>query len=270
MAAGPLALASLEPVFIWAPSARCGVTLLQRLITSSREVLVFGEDTFLTNMLPQAIMTYANRPASDEARKRLAGGDYKFWSSAAHPDTQAYKQAALQSLMQVIGVYESSARAEGFSRWGVKEPNPNWDAVNIFATLMPKSRHVFIYRHLVDVLRSYKARGWLTKPGSARDTAKMWSVNVENILNNAGSSRCCVVRYETLLENREQETAQLCAYLGIKNVDLSVFDTKVNTFAAETDVAKGQYVAPVELTAQERSDMFSEAGPMLARAGYQA
>lgn len=265
----PVSAATLSPVFIWAPTARCGVTLLQRLITSSREVLVFGEDTFLTNMLPMAIATYSGeRKDSNEARKRLASGDYRFWSSAAHPDTQLYVQGLYQALSGVISVYETSARAEGFKRWGVKEPNPNWDAVNFYATVFPRSKHLFVYRHIEDVMRSYKSRGWLKTIDDVRNTATQWAVNMENILANRSSPRACVIQYEELLSGREKECQRIREYLEITAFDMSVFDTKVNTFAS-VESPKSEYVAPTALAVEERDAMYGACGEALRAAGYE-
>ena len=50
---------SEKPVFIWAPAQRCGTGLLQRLVTSSKEVIVFGEDRFFTDNLPNLMLEHA-------------------------------------------------------------------------------------------------------------------------------------------------------------------------------------------------------------------
>ena len=40
---------SLDPVFVFAPSARCGITLVQRLLNSTGQIVVHKEDSLLVN-----------------------------------------------------------------------------------------------------------------------------------------------------------------------------------------------------------------------------
>ena len=56
----------MEAVFIWAPVPRCGTGLLQRLVTSSRQVLVFGEDAFLVQVLPRSLLARHDARAETE------------------------------------------------------------------------------------------------------------------------------------------------------------------------------------------------------------
>ena len=50
------AMAAHAPIFITAPSARNGVTLIQRLLNSTRQIMVFGENTLLVDHLPNGAL----------------------------------------------------------------------------------------------------------------------------------------------------------------------------------------------------------------------
>ena len=46
---------NLQPVFITAPTARNGVTLVQRLLNSSKQIIVYGENTDFMSVLPKLV-----------------------------------------------------------------------------------------------------------------------------------------------------------------------------------------------------------------------
>ena len=66
---------AVNNIFIWAPTQRCGTGLVQRLVTSSKEVLIFGEDKFLTDWLPKLMIEHAelDNDIKDSTAKLAAG-----------------------------------------------------------------------------------------------------------------------------------------------------------------------------------------------------
>ena len=84
------------PVFIWAPAQRCGTGLLQRLITSSKEVIVFGEDRFLTDNLPNLMLEHAEHAEQiKQDTGKLASGDHSGWYPSALPNYEGYLDCLL-------------------------------------------------------------------------------------------------------------------------------------------------------------------------------
>ena len=84
------------PIFIWAPTQRCGSGLLQRLVTSSGEALIFGEEDYLTLQIPAQLLRCdreARRNAAELAR--LAAGDPSGWYVHAYPPADRYQAVLL-------------------------------------------------------------------------------------------------------------------------------------------------------------------------------
>lgn len=262
-------VAALEAVFIWAPIARCGTTLLQRLITSSREVLVYGEDFLLARHLPMRLLEVAaNEEDAELARGRLVGGDYAFWSPAAAPRTDLYSEAVLRSFVEVVLAYETSTREDGFPRWGVKHPEFTLEHLHVLRDVLPRSRHVCLYRRPEDALRSMKARRWFTCAAEAAGLARQWKGAVGRMLELAADEDVLVLRYEDLA----REIDRLRRFLCVSALDRSVLEVKVNTFEGSEGEGhgRGEYIAPVELTEEERLSLEEIPAPLLEATGYGA
>ncbi len=265
-------LAALEPIFVWAPTARCGITLLQRLVTSSREILVYGENFLLCKVLPAALLEHSLlQKQQDAARARLLAGDHQFWASAAAPRADVYSGGLVSAFVDLLAAYETSTRADGFARWGVKHPEFHHGHLQILRRLMPRSRHLCLYRHPREAMRSMKARKWLSSPADAERYARDWSAGVRRFLSMGTDPLVRVVRYETLLAERDAELERLRSFLGVASLDASVLDRKVNTFAggAADGHAPGEYIEPAELTDAEWAAIDSGTAQVRRAAGYE-
>lgn len=261
-----------EAVFIWAPAARCGITLLQRLITSSREILAFGEMDLLTRRLPAAILDVSSAAEeSREAREKLVAGNYNFWASPALPHTELLVDACLRSFYTVVTAYDRSVHAEGFQRWATKLPGVMPANTHlIIAKLLPRSRHVWMTRQLEAVLRSYKSRGWLKNLMEVARVSATWVQSMDQIRQLPDDGRTLVLRHEDLVADPATHVERLRAFLGTASLDASTLDHRVNTFRGDTTRGHSpdEYIQPSELTAEERATMNQIAGAHLERLGY--
>lgn len=264
-------LAESRPVFIWAPTARCGVTMLQRLISSSREILVFGESAVLTRSLPSFRHIMSKKGEEhQEALTRLAKGDFTFWSSSVLPDPAALAERIGQCEVLLFAAYLESARKHGFDRFGVKEPMPHWPSVNETLSLLPTALNIFLVRHLVEVLRSYKARGWLDNgPADVERYSQQWVGNMDVMLGQEAKDTLLVMRHEDFATKRDECVEKVRAFVDVKQLDPTVLDTKVNTFASyQEGHAPDGYIKPADLTPDELAAVKGTAGEHMHRFGY--
>jgi len=266
--------ALMEAVFIWAPVPRCGTGLLQRLVTSSRQVLVFGEDAFLVQVLPRSLLArHDARAETEQAAAELASGNLHGWFPAALPSFQHYSSALATSFHAVCAAYQAAAEKAGFGRWGSKFPAFSAREYALIQSLLPRSRHLFVYRHLVDALASIKARKWLKTPSDLERFCRDWVSRVGDALEMARSGehpRLLAVRYEWLCSHQQREAEAIREFLGLERLDLEVFAHRVNTFKG--DEARGfsrrQYIRPEPLTTGELARVRQLAGPLLEKLGY--
>lgn len=260
------------PVFIWAPSTRCGTTLLQRLITSSRDLLVFGEDLYFLERIPR-YLTKLNQQ-EDHAREsleRFLNGEYNFWSPNVFPDLDAYSRLIVEHFYELAGLYRRTAREGDFDGWGLKAPKFLPNSYELFKSLLPRARHVVIHRHVVDVLKSQKGRGWIDTEDRLRENARGWNDGVRELEDRLrGSENAYFVSYDQLIENKHAGVRDLEAFLGISGIDLEVFDVRVNTFqGSEEGRSPEQYVEPKSLDDREHEIALEEAREALEVLGYE-
>lgn len=272
MDALPQSLASLRlemPVFIWAPTGRCGTGLLQRLVSSSKEVLVFGEDRFFVHDLPRWMLVIDQAgPSMHAAAQALASGDVSRWCPDALPSADAYGRTLLRSFFDLVVTYAEGARSLGYARWGTKLPTFAPGPIQHLRRMLPRARHVFIYRHIEAVLRSYKARKWIHSRADVDRVCQEW---VQAMVEAAQQPDLTIVCYEQLIANPDVESLRLKERLELSYVDETVFSHKVNTWkvdAPECGLSLEQYVHPVALEAAERDLMVTRCEPVMALAGY--
>lgn len=232
---------------------------------------MFGENKVLTYVLPiRAQYVEQNAESRDAVRKRLAGGDFNFWSSNVQPISSGEQRWAEESIVRLAGVYQESAESEGYKRWGIKEPEVNSQVLQSLNGLFLNARFVFLYRDLKDVLRSYRSRRWLNTLEQCGAIATQWVRGMELTLALQAQASAFVVRYESLLGNREAECKRIEEYLGVPAFKRDVFDHKVNTFAGDEAVghASNEYIEPSELPDEFKALALKIASPMLQKLDY--
>jgi hypothetical protein len=244
-----------ENIFIWAPSQRCGTGLLQRLLSSSKEVLVFGEDKLLAEQLPQLMVDHAEYDDDiNESISRLASGDHKGWFPSALPFYEDYLEALTGSFHLLTQAYSKTAQSLGYKFWGSKMPSLSTAQLTAIYTLLPKSRHLFVYRNLFDVMRSIKARKWVEDAEAFRGYCHKWF----NTLSEVGASFdefdwFYTLSYDQLIQEPEVYTRKVQEFFGLGDLDLKVFDHKINTFTGNQSegFSDSSYVKPESLNDYE-------------------
>jgi hypothetical protein len=265
-------LQSVAPIIVTAPSARNGITLLQRLLNSTPDTIVFGENTMLVDHLPRLVLaatkTHADHGAAHAASLRRfldEGGEY--WSSDLWPDTESFVRIALGAFAQAVSVYAETAEGSGRGRWGIKNPMTDPDMVARLRMLLPAARIVFIHRDLFDVARSAKARRFVQTDDDLDRLADAWQANLLRMLD-AADDRVLVIRYEDLVGGPEETIAGLESFAGVGGIDRAIMARRINTFAG-TEAPDG-YVEPAPLSDGETALLARRADAGLRAAGYAA
>ncbi|WJW74441.1 sulfotransferase [Thiohalobacter sp. IOR34] len=218
------------PVFVFSAGWRSGSTLLQRLLTASGEVLVWGESGGALNGLADALEQYRQMlgPGGQRYRFGFGGnGAAQFEAFAADPGDGAHRWIAsmnppeariLDSFrLQLETLYAGPARELGFPRWGVKEVLCGLDTARFLRELWPDARFLFLVRHPLDCLLSIKRRNWMDQPQRPDRLAYF----AEHWRRLAAEFRAAdfglLLHYERLLNDPQQMRA-MCDYLDIGGI----------------------------------------------------
>lgn len=238
-----------QPVFVLSAGPRSGSTLLQRLITSSGDVLVWGESNGSLNHILESfrLLNFALQPGD----KGGANGAQHFkrfcenkedrstqWVASMNPPA-AHILKTYRSMFD--NLYGIPARSMNYGRWGVKEVRGTKFTIDLLRLIFPEAKFVFLVRNPFDSLRSIKQRKFLFAnnwgtPVTKNQLLYFASNWAQLSLAYYDQQNCFKVRYEDL-KQKDFDVTKLCEYLGISHVDFKLVGGKlVDWKAPEPDL----------------------------------
>lgn len=221
------------PVFLLAGGGRTGSTLVQRLLISTGEIMIWGEHggLLLDALQRFALGTRQWINAADGARQldSFLQQGWNAWIPNLNPLHESFLDGARAALLHALAV---PAARLGYRRWGFKEIRYNGAAVGLLKTLFPDAVIVILVRHPEAALRSIKIAGWYGKDYDARPDVFLagWAATSASLAATASEfSGVLVIRYEDLLADSERTVATLAKHVGIDSgrFDLAALATRL-------------------------------------------
>jgi hypothetical protein len=260
------------------PTTRCGTSLLQRLLNSTGRIVVYGENFALLQTFPDIIRNYqreadAKRKVIAMARDLLVEKKEDFEASSLFPDFDSYLRALIGSFRLLLRSYRDDAAALGFERWGIKHQIRSQTSFAILPRLLPDARYVMIYRDLLPVARSAKARwpGDFRGPQDWRRFARNWADNIRTMQRLSGDA-FLLLKYENFTADPEPHLQRLERFVEIDGIDRAVMTRRINDqprFAPDGS-AVTDYRPPQPLSDEETDLMMSECAAFYRELGYGA
>ena len=271
-----MAATDKPPVFVIGPTTRCGTSLLQRLLNSTGKIVIYGENFALLQTFPDIIRNYqregdAKRKVIAMARDLLVTKKEDFEASSLFPDFDNYLRALISSFRFLLRSYRDDAASLGFERWGIKHQIRHQTSFAILPRLLPDVRYVMIYRDLLPVARSAKARwpGDFRGPQDWRRFARSWADNIRTMQRFSGDA-FLLFKYEEFIADPEPHLQRLEAFTGIEGIDRAVMTRRINDqprFAPDGS-ANADYRPPQALSEEETGLMMGECEPFYRELGY--
>lgn len=232
-----------SPIFVFSAGWRSGSTLLQRLLNSHPEVMVWGEayeHSLMLHHLAAPLSSFSKVPLDMEfmpeemaapARcDKLAVRLTSEWTAVLAPAVADLKRAHWAYLEALLKT--PAARLER-PRWGIKMVRGTAMVAEYLRWLYPKAKFLYLYRDPYASFRSYKSRtkkGWYLyfpshRVRGALPFAVHWRHCMGDFLASAKRLDALLVPYESLI-NR-QILGALQDYIGLP-LDTSILDAKVD------------------------------------------
>ena len=161
---------ALAPLIVSSPTARCGTTLVQRLLTASGNAVIYGEEVghqirtvtiWLMGLLRQFEQT---RQDADADFARALAGVLTDWRPGLTAPTDVMLGAWTQTYYQLPFTLAEFSRAVERPVWGFKVPAFDRDTLKALLLLMPRAKVIYVIRNLHDALSPpRRAVSWWTR-----------------------------------------------------------------------------------------------------------
>lgn len=266
-----------RPILVVGPTTRCGTSLLQRLLNSTGKIVIYGENFGFLQTLPDMIRNQARdgetkRKVISIAREMLLDRT-DFEASSLFPPLDDYIAGLTQAFHTLLGVYAADAAKLGFARWGLKHQIRGQSSFALLPRLIPEARYVMIYRDLLDVARSAKARwpGDFKGPEDYRRFARNWRDNLQTMRSLQGDN-FLLFRYETFAADPHAHIDRLEKFVELAGIDRAVMARRINDQPKyQLDAggaADASYRKPATLQPGEVKLLLSESGELYGELGY--
>ncbi len=260
-----------RPIFIFSAGWRSGSTLVQRLVTSSGEVVIWGEPLGRAATIPRLALTLTaldtDWPPDDFFDNQTILKDLSNkWIANLTPPISNFRDAHRQLLIHWLGVpAKENYRTE---RWGLKEVRLTIHHARYLKWLFPNSRFIFVYRSLFDAYRSWKGNLWnggAWPPYSSWSPivfAQHWKLLLEGFLEGYKEVDGVLVKFEDLISG-VVDLNKIANHIQVKKLSPSVLKVKIRSYAKFTKEPKKKRLMLIE-----RLFLRITAGSLLKTVGY--
>lgn len=250
----------LAPLLVTSPTIRSGTTLLQRLLCSARNTLVFGEEvgkdleTQLQIYTTRKLVYTHSRPRFADNLERFMQGDANHWLVDLMPDLDAYLAALRDGAFAGLASCRQQALDAGRPIWGFKYPGWPPPLLRLLREELPDTRVIWIHRRLADTARSAKAWHDLSE-AQLRDFCGQWLQHEQAMREWRDDPAVLRLSFESLVQDSETAIARLRAFLPFDRIDAGLLAHRINNQTHGDGAMHGHnhYVPPAPLTAQEQA-----------------
>lgn len=215
-----------SPIFVLATGWRSGSTLLQRILSTDPNVLLWGEPLGEMALLPGITTMLARLAEFPELRERCSPDNPAFaslatsWIASLYPPGGSFREGLRSLITNWMG---NAARKRGFTRWGFKEVRLGAPDAILLHWLYPNAKFILLTRNPYDCYLSLSDSGWHhlyhSRPDirvdSAAALARHWNRLALSWSELPPEFPAYRIRYEDLLTGKV-DFQELGSWLGIR------------------------------------------------------
>jgi sulfotransferase family protein len=242
------------PILVLGSGQRCGSTLIQRLLSSHPDVMIWGEHGGHLRQILEASRTIRqwDEGVSQRAREDFEARGHQSWMATLLPEPAVVGDAA-RAYMRTL--FAAPAAARGRSRWGFKEVRFGLEEAEAVRELFASTRVLHVTRDPRDVLRSlevWERTGTEWQPAWTANTMADWT-RINRSFLDAGRDLDWVRswRYEDIVASPDEFVDGLSRLLDLDPaaLDRRVFDVRVSTYGTQGEAPRAWEELPGRLRA---------------------
>lgn len=226
-----------QPIFIFSAGWRSGSTLLQRLLCSDPEVLIWGEPydrSGLIQKLASSLLPINENwpPREFFIEQADVSNIHKHWIASLYPNITDLLLAHQKFILSLFAV---SNRVGKRKRWGIKAVRFGLKEALYLKLLFPEAKFVFLERDLLPAYVSYvgySTHNWYVDwPYKPAFSAFAFARHRARLINEFKEASKIVggiaIKYENLVHGNE-ELEKLQTYCGV-NIDERTLQDRVGS-----------------------------------------
>ena len=240
----------LDPIIIISAAPRMGTTLVQRLLCSADDCLIFGDTIghdaafFASYLSSKQFAIRCQAPRTDPMFAGLLAGNTSDFIADLTPPSEAYLEALEAMAAGPIIHCRDIAKTEGRALWGWKHAGAQAWFIGLLPTMFPKARVIHVDRDLASTARSAKAASMVgPEPDFSRFIQEAHACR-KALADLPKRLPVFSLKLADLLENPEAILPDLEEFTGCSRIDRGVLSVKLNH-------PQTAWIPPAELTAEE-------------------
>ncbi|MEL6637832.1 MAG: sulfotransferase [Bacteroidota bacterium] len=249
------------PLLLSSAVRRSGTTLVQRLLSSAPNCLIYGETCAydlqfgLQVYLSKQLQFQVRAAQQDALLAKVLAGDANDWIADLMPPVADYLAAQKTHCLGVVDFLERYAVEQQRPVWGLKMAEWPVSQILQIQRFLPPTRLVYIHRDLLGCVRSARRVQLYTSLQELEYFCQTWHQNYRAVRSQFPAEQLLLIDYQALLEQPGPILAQLEAFSGARGIQAEVLHQRINTLKSDRQRApKGDgYLPPTaELPEAER------------------
>lgn len=185
-----------SPIFLLCNSARSGSTWMARLLTSTKDVIIWGEPNIFTvrrDYLISQPWSSEEKTSSSTDLHAFREQKEKMWNAKLLPLSSDLDNGWFYLMQTTFG---NAAAREGYKNWGIKEIYWTINDVEFIKRFWPEAKIIYLIRNFTDCYKSACGSGWLNASMGIVEFIEKWIACSRCVVNVKRGKNELLVKYE--------------------------------------------------------------------------